>query len=130
MRAAETAIAPSRRGGSAQGRAAWVRGLRDVGYCGNAVGAAGQNNEPRRKAGAQERAKSCEEEESLALLLRGYSLCISCVLDCYCTTSPCRLMSRPSTSTAWLTRRPMMMSITLRMMKVMMAQYTNVPATS
>src|SRR5262249_60233623 len=57
MRAAETAIAPSRRGGSAQGRAAWVRVLRDVGYCGNAVGAAGQNNEPRRKAGGSGESK-------------------------------------------------------------------------
>ena len=36
--------------------------------------------------------------------------------------SPCRLMSRPSTSTSGGTRKPMIMSSTLRMMKVTTAQ--------
>ena len=35
----------------------------------------------------------------------------------YCTTSPCKLMSRPSISTSLVTRRPMIRSITLRITK-------------
>ena len=47
----------------------------------------------------------------------------------YGTTSPCRLVSRPSTSTAWLTLTPMRMFTTMRMTSVPNPDQTRVTST-
>ena len=73
---------------------------------------------PAKGRGSRLEQKSREEKTKAMKLL---SFCVplsSRAEQVYCTTSPCRLMSRPSTSTAWLTRTPVTMLQMMRITKV------------